>query len=470
MARAAIGSVSRPVENEEIGTLAEAFLMEEGATPEGRRGVWWWGGAWWVWTKGRWCVRPQEDLEHQVMLWLRNVWVKDGEAVVKVECGRRKCEDVVWAMRGLVKAPWVEVPVWTDGGVGKPDVKTAIPFEDVVVGCKGGEKTVVKRDETWFGPFVVPCEYEEDAQCPRWKQCQLEWGRGDPQWGRCNQWWFGMVLMAKRGYRKWMLYQGRPGGGKGVNCHVQRALLGQGMTSRDMDVLASDFGLNGLQYVNLVNVPEGVRMQGASAQRYSKVHKQLVGQDPITVNEKHERHQRDVMQHAAVQICSNPIPTMANEQEGVSVKMLVLPFTVSFDEGGREDGLEGRLVREELKGIAAWAVRGALELEREGAEKWPKPERAEEVKRMYTLANNPLDQFLETYFVKDEGGFVSSRRVRALWAEFQQRHPKVEALGNMLFMKLEQESTWKVQKFRKKNGGERGLRGLVERREEQEDL
>jgi len=161
---------------------------------------------------------------------------------------------------------------------------------------------------------------------------------------------------------------------------------------------------------------------------------------------------------------------MANEQEGVSVKMLVLPFTVSFDEGGREDGLERRLVAEELPGIAAWAVRGALELEREGAEKWPRPERADEVKRMYTLANNPLDQFLETYFVKDLEGFVSSRRVRQLWAEFQVRHPRVEALGNMLFMKLEQESTWKVQKHRNAKGGDRGLRGLVERREEQEDL
>lgn len=470
--RAKLGSASRPLENGEMVTLARAFLQEEGTTVGGKRGLWWWGGNWWVWVGGQWVVRETEDVEATAMLWLEDVWVDEGKGGVgKVECTRQRCVDLVWALRSLVKAPWTQVPVWTERREERPDPRRCVAFRDKVVYVGKGGRWEVERDETWFSPVVVPCEWDPEAKCERWMRCLEQWGQGDERWGKLAQRWFGYCLMAHREYRKWMLLQGKTGGGKGVNCAVLKALLGQGYTARDMEAMAARFGLTGVQYVNVVSVTEVVNLEGGRGRTFSGVAKRLVGGDPVTVEEKYEKAAKDVSQHAALMMSSNPVPQMENENEGMSAKMLILPFQVSFDKGGGEVGLVGRLVGEELQGIAAWAVKGAMELEAsEEKERWPQPDASGEVRKVFTLSNNPLDQFLETFFVVDPEGFVPGYLVRQKWEQFKMKHPKAGNYGNMLLQELVTKGTWPIVKHRKGSGGDRGLRGLRLRRDEVEEL
>ena len=472
MSSAKIGSVSRPLENGQLKTLAEGFLMSEGMTEGGGRGMWWWNGMWWVWYGGRWEVRDHETVEYQMLFWLNDVWVRVGDVMEKVEGGKRKCEEVAWALRGICLAPWKTAPVWIKGREGRPDAKRCIAFEDVVVSVVGGGGEVVgPGEETWFGPLVVPCGWDEGAKCERWEQALREWGCGDAEWGRLAKRWAGYCLMSHREYRKWMLLQGVPGGGKGVSCHVLGALLGQAMTSRDMDGISGEYGLVGVQYANLVSVTEVSKLNSANGQRFGKVAKQIVGGDALTINDKYEKVLNDVPHHAALMMSSNPIPVMPNENEGLSAKMLVLPFQRSFDKGGMEVGLKERLVREELAGIARWAVEGAAELEAaKEEERWPVPAEAQETRKAFTLTNNPVDQFLSVYFVEAEDGFVSSEIVKRQWREFTRRNEVPFISENMLLIELMGQSTWKIRKYRQPEGGKRGMKGMSLRREFQEDL
>jgi len=472
MSSAKIGSVGRPLENDEIMTVAEGFVMSEGMTEDGGRGMWWWNGMWWVWVGGRWVVREHEEVEFEVLKWLRDTWARKGEVAEKVESGERKCKEVAWVLKGVCKAPWKEAPVWVKGREGKPDPKRCIAFEDVVLSVVGGKVEVVgPRDESWFSPLVVPCEWDPEAKCPRWEQALVEWGCGDEEWGKLLDRWMGYCLMSHREYRKWLLLHGKTGGGKGVTCHVMHALMGQAMMSSDMDGMAGEFGLGGVQYVNCVSVTEVSKLNGVGGQRFGKVAKQIVGGDPITINEKHVKVQKNVPCHAALMMSANMIPTMPNENRGLSAKMLVLPFQVSFDDGGAEIGLKDRLVREELAGIARRAVEAAAALE--GAtdgERWPVPVEARETEQQFTLTNNPVDQFLHTYFVEAPDGFVSSETVKRQWREFTRKNEVPSINENMLLIELLQRSSWKIRRYRKPEGGKRGVQGMSLRREFQEDL
>jgi phage/plasmid-associated DNA primase len=139
---------------------------------------------------------------------------------------------------------------------------------------------------------------------------------------------------------------------------------------------------------------------------------------------------------------SNEIPVLPNKGRGLSGKMLVLPFEVSFE--GKEDlDLEAELDRE-LEGIAAWCVMGAHRLENSrAAERWPVPAAAERAVHMYHLQNNPFDAFLEARFVQRKEGFVSNGIVRAQWEAWTKANKiRMHVANNMLPMKIAQGSSW----------------------------
>jgi len=215
-------------------------------------------------------------------------------------------------------------------------------------------------------------------------------------------------------------------------------------------------------------------LEGSIAELASGVVKRVLSGEKQPVNIKHVRAEKNVRIRALPVMTSNMMPKLPNRAEGLSQKMLVLPFDRVFrGKEGEDLGLEKKLLRE-LEGIAAWAVEGARQIEAAGAEeRWEVPAAAQEVMRGFQMANNPADAFLEARCLRAEEGFVPHW---LLWKEWLGcvgvNQVPLKVSKNKLTLWLMEEGTWALRRDRLVVGGvpgPRGLRGLRMRRQEHVD-
>jgi putative DNA primase/helicase len=466
---AKLGTVEHPIESREPMKVARGVIAGLFTTETGNKGLWWYRGGWWTWRKGQWMREDGERVFNAVWRWCEDsfyeVRTAAGTTVKRVSPTLNMVGDVVAAMKSLCECPWTRMPVWTDKAE-RPPVERCVAFLDGVVDLETG--VLMERGEEWLGP-VVQAEVGESEAPERWLRAVQEWGVGDPAWASLLQRWMGYCLMNHRWYARWMLMEGKVRGGKGTIAGILRALLGEsGFVGASLDDLAGGFGLEGLETARVLVVGEVSEMAKVEGGRAGRVIKNIVGRDAVSVNLKHQPILRNVVLDALPIVSANEIPEMPNKGQGLSSKMLVLPFAASFL-GKEEFGLSERLEKE-LGGIAAWALQGARQLweEKDPGKLWPEPTRAEQTKREYRLTNNPMDRFLEARFVKAPGEFVPGHIIRAEWDAWAKRVGFEEKVGwTRLLMKLERESTWGVERFREmKNGttSTRGLKGLAVRR------
>ena len=391
---------------------------------------------------------------------------QNGLVLVRYSPDKQKVDGVVRALEALVRIEAEEVPLWLDQPDERFPVGETVAFRDRLVNVKTLE--TMERPARWFDTAILPVAYEPDAPTSRWLQAVDEWSDGDAVWAELLARWMGYCLMGSRKYARWMLMYGKIRGGKGTISSVIRKLVGRdAFMGASLEDLAGGFGMDGLERTKVLSINEVSELDGKSGERVCRVVKNIVGRDPMTVDAKYMRQQRNVIVNAAVIMQSNEIPVLPNKGRGLSGKMLVLPFEVSFE--GREDlDLEGELDRE-LAGIAAWAVAGANRLENSRpGDRWPTPKAAERAVHMYHLQNNPFDSFLEARFVRRKDGFVSNSMVRNQWDAWVKANKiRMHVANNMLPMKLVQGSSWDLRQVRlaESQGHERGIAGLGLRKE-----
>jgi P4 family phage/plasmid primase-like protien len=415
-------------------------------------------------------VFDEERIRDRVWLVLEDAMyekpTQNGLVLVRYSPDKQKVDGVVRALEALVRIEAEEVPLWLDQPDERFPVGETVAFRDRLVNVKTLE--TMERPARWFDTAILPVAYEPDAPTSRWLQAVDEWSDGDAVWAELLARWMGYCLMGSRKYARWMLMYGKIRGGKGTISSVIRKLVGRdAFMGASLEDLAGGFGMDGLERTKVLSINEVSELDGKSGERVCRVVKNIVGRDPMTVDAKYMRQQRNVIVNAAVIMQSNEIPVLPNKGRGLSGKMLVLPFEVSFE--GREDlDLEGELDRE-LAGIAAWAVAGANRLENSRpGDRWPTPKAAERAVHMYHLQNNPFDSFLEARFVRRKDGFVSNSMVRNQWDAWVKANKiRMHVANNMLPMKLVQGSSWDLRQVRlaESQGHERGIAGLGLRKE-----
>ena len=292
-------------------------------------------------------------------------------------------------------------------------------------------------------------------------------------WAELLARWMGYCLLGTRRYARWMLMYGKIRGGKGTISSVIRKLIGRAaFMSSSLEDLAGEFGMDGLERSKVLSINEVNEVDSKAGERVCRVLKNIVGQDPMTVNVKHQRQQRNVIVNAAPMLQSNEIPVLPNKGRGLSGKMLVLPFEVSFE--GKEDlCLEDRL-EAELQGIAMWAAWGARRLlASEMDKRWPVPAAAQDAVRLYHLQNNPFDSFLHARFVQRKDGFVANEVVKDQWEDWlESNRVRLHVPANMLFVRICQESSWGLRQMRmsESQGHQRGICGLSLRRNQEDEV
>lgn len=455
MLKADIGTVERPLSGKEPMDVVEGVLVDLKASGGG---LCFYRSLFWEFQGGQWRARAQENVVAFLTKWMQGRVYECADGGTKpLVVKKALVEDVVFCLRAVVMCDFVGLP--NEAGF---DTEFDIPFLDHVATVKGGRLQTRTRQRSYFDSYVLPVGIQPDAECPRWMQALEEWSGGDEAWKELLKRWFGYCLIGNRGYERWMLLHGKTRGGKGTIVKVLHMLLGdEAFVSLKMSQLCRQFGMDAALNARVMNVPEVSDLDKQQGQEAAGVMKTLIGQDPINVDVKYQSALRNVTLGVNLMMSGNQIPKLPNNGEGLSGKMLLLPFEESFLDREQFD-----LVKElegELAGIAWWAVEGVLALEAEGdpGKKWPVPVRAVDHVARYHVVNNPLDGFLEARFVRVEDGFVPSRMIQKEWGAFVRQNKIREHIpSNQLIHKLETESTWPIHRGRLGSGGVRGLGGL----------
>lgn len=228
-----------------------------------------------------------------------------------------------------------------------------------------------------------------------------------------------------------------------------------------MKTLASEFGLYPLAWKRVMVVSEVNKLEEKFTDQAGSLVKNVVGMDPIPLNRKFVDESQNVVSRAMVVMLGNLLPNLPNTGNGLSSKMVPVPFTVSFL--GRENyGLSEQLAME-LPQIGMRMARAAVELvrEKDGKKKFPMTKDAEEMMEKYKVMANPADSFLQWGFRKLSDGFVASQPVYGRYEEFCQKFRLRPVNRNEFNIWLEAENSWGVRKKRQAKGGSNGFVGLT---------
>ena len=459
-----VGTSGRPMSSPEPMKVARDLVNHSFSTPNNKGGLWYYNGSYYQWYGNQWHLRDDTWLEDTLWVLLEDAYYTEntvnGPELRRMKPNRGKIENIVRAIGACTKVPHSGVPLWLNGE-GSFDATRGIAFQDVVFDAKTGQ--TVPRDEDWFDPVTLPVGFDPDSTCPRWMQCLEEWSGGDPTWVDLLQRWMGYCLLPHRRFAKWMLMYGKVRAGKGTIARILERLIGRECyMGTSLDDLAGEFGLDGLERSRVICVSEVSELEGKDGERCTRVLKNIVGQDPITVNVKFQRQMRNVVVNAAPMMQANEIPMLPNKGRGLSSKMLLLPFDRTFE--GKEDPDLLEKLEKELVGIAAWAAAGAQKVEtcRDSGRRFPMPKRAEEAVKLYHIQNNPFDHFLEERFLRSESGFVATDMLWWQWKDWLKANGirNVHVARNQIAMKIEAGSSWGVYRHRPGANSKRGLRGL----------
>lgn len=462
------------VESGEPMHLARFLMGTRYQTATGRPGLRFWRGSFYHWYAGQWVKREHRWVENDLYRALENVqWaeaVGRGQTVMqrcapdsRMVAEVARCLEVVQEV-GVEKAPCWLVP--ND----EHDPMHCVAFQDRVVDVQRTAEAwdgvgpipwvTFERTEDYFEPVVLPVEFDADAQCPVYEQKLGEWFT-DPVSRELFLRSSGYLLMPTRKYQRGTALIGRIRGGKGTNTRLYKRLLGPAYFGTSMRESAGTFGLQGAEASRAIVISECTDLESAAGQVFAGIWKNIVGEDEQTVNRKHLPSVRCVL-GANVVMVSNQMPRLPNKGEGMSGKMLFVPFDHSF-RGAEDFNLNERLDGE-LAGIARVMVEGAVRLEKEprADRKWPVSERTQALLDQYRILNNPFDAFLEARFVRVGTGFASAVEVRRQWHDWRSRNQvRLHVSENQLLMKLEEESSWGVVRARFGAESIPGLRGMA---------
>jgi putative DNA primase/helicase len=161
-----------------------------------------------------------------------------------------------------------------------------------------------------------------------------------------------------------MLKIGPARAGKGTTDRVQQALLGrENYTGFSLHSLAERFGTFQLVNKLLAFIGE-VNLVGKERFAIMEKLNNIVGEDPVGVEEKHNPRNLSQTLPTRFSISCNEMPTFVDPAGALAARLLVVDYNKSF--AGREDRELTAKLLTEISGINNWALQGYVRLRRQG--------------------------------------------------------------------------------------------------------
>jgi putative DNA primase/helicase len=159
--------------------------------------------------------------------------------------------------------------------------------------------------------------------------------------------------------------------------------------------------------------------------------KSITGEDPQTINRKHQPALPNVRLRILLTISTNSLPRFADASNVMANRFIVLPFHVSFE--GREDIYLEDTLKEEISGILNWALEGVRLLREQGLKQ---PAAGLDLVEQFKRLSSPISTFLEECCTVDPNESVGCQTLYQGWkkwcAENGHEHGSNAAFGARL--------------------------------------
>lgn len=221
--------------------------------------------------------------------------------------------------------------------------------------------TLVKPSPKIFMRDVIPHNYSRKMGCKVWDTFLYQVFDGDQESIDLLQEWFGYNLIASNFLEQMLFLYGVPGSGKSTIGEMLKHLVGEYNYAAPNvdDVTRQNFGMQQLLGKHTAQINEEGRMGRTEASRYLTFIKKVTGNDTQSIDRKYKAHVNSRLYCKLLNV-SNSLPVFLDESQALRRRYNLLHFKVSFEDNP-DPTLKFRL-REEMQGIAAWAVRGLKRL------------------------------------------------------------------------------------------------------------
>ena len=292
-----------------------------------------------------------------------------GDEAVPFQPTKRKVDDVVDAVRAVTQLPSsVSAPAWLNSAAaGRIFRRREIRPAEEFIAFPNGLLHLPTQDfheptPVLFTHNAVEFDYHPTAPEPkRWLEFLNQLWPEDSLAIESLRHWFGYCLTPDTSQQKIFLIAGPKRSGKGTIAGVLRELVGkQNVCAPTLASLAGNFGLASMIGKTLAIIADarlgGRSDQAAIAERLLSVS----GEDTLSIPRKFLPDWTGKL-NTRFMVLTNELPRISDTSGALASRFILLTLTQSFY--GKEDHRLFEKLRDELPGIALWAIQGWIGLQ-----------------------------------------------------------------------------------------------------------
>ena len=207
---------------------------------------------------------------------------------------------------------------------------------------------------------LAPWPYEPEAPCPTWMAFLHKVTGGNRSLMYFLQRCVGYALTGSTAEQCLFILLGDGCNGKSVFLEIIAKLLGDYARHADSSTfqkMAKGTIRNDVMRLHLARFVSTVELEQGCYLAESQL-KRLTGGDTVVARYLYREHV-EFLPRFKIFIAANHLPRIRGNDDGIWRRMVVLPFSVKITEAERDREIVDKLA-EEMPGILAWGVRGAL--------------------------------------------------------------------------------------------------------------
>jgi len=304
---------------------------------------------------------------------------------------------------------------------------------------------------------VVGCDYDPDAQAPLFEQTVLDVFNDDAETAAFFQRLVGYTMTGDPKEDILVIPHGNGSNGKSTVLGAVRRAFGDYARAADASTFVSDgrggnaggpredvLRLKGARFVYVNEPDENSELREGSV-------KAMSGGDALSARGVHGKETVEFLPSFVVFMPTNHKPIVKGSDNGIWRRLMLLPFTRNFeaDPTIAKDPQREEKLGEELPGILAWIVRGALAYSRQGLRAVGSVKAARDA---YREQMDLLSEWLEECCDVGDGLASSSTELWASWFEFAKNRGLLSYVKNSVSLGRRLESRFPMFK------GSRGVR------------
>ena len=241
----------------------------------------------------------------------------------------------------------------------KEDLHDIVVFKNGILNTRTFEMEPCTPD--LFSYNGLPFDYDPDADYTWWANLVSDILGGDKTRIRLLQQWFGYNMVCDTSQEKLMIFLGLPRSGKGTITEALKTVLGPHQVgSTDLDSLAGPFGYESLLGKLAVTVGDLKTCRETSIVGALERILNITGADGVSVNIKGKPAIPHVYLPCRFTISMNMLPALYDHANALMPRLLLLQFPNSYM--GREDRSLKSRISKEGQAIAAWSLKGLIDL------------------------------------------------------------------------------------------------------------